>query len=63
VDNKIRRVSQQQLDGISMQDCFSQRDLLPAVLHLQLENAPFAMDHGDLAAQNIIVDCEYNITG
>jgi hypothetical protein len=46
-----------------MQDCFSQRDLLPAVLHLQLENGPFAMDHGDLAAQNIIVDCEYNIAG
>jgi hypothetical protein len=63
VDNKIQRVSQQQLDGISMQDCLFQHNLLPAVLHPQLENAPFAMDHGDLAAQNIIVDCEYNIRG
>ena len=44
-------------------DCIDQRNLLPDVLHVKLEDAPYAMDHGDLAPQDIIVDKEYNITG
>jgi hypothetical protein len=62
-ENKLRRVRNGQLCGITEQDCFDQRDLLHHVLYPELEEAPFAMDHGDLAAQNIIVDSEYNITG
>jgi len=33
------------------------------VLYPELEHAPFAIDHGDLAPLNIIVDSEYNVTG
>ncbi|KAF1993222.1 hypothetical protein P154DRAFT_625607 [Amniculicola lignicola CBS 123094] len=61
--NKFRRVRNNQLPGITEQDCFDQQSLLPQVLYPELEVAPFAMDHGDLAPMNIIVDSEYNITG
>ncbi|KAF2274411.1 uncharacterized protein EI97DRAFT_128266 [Westerdykella ornata] len=63
MDNKLRRVRNGQLPELTEQDCFDQRDLLRQVILPELENAPFAIDHGDLAAQNIIVDSEYNITG
>jgi hypothetical protein len=61
--NKLRRVRNGQLFGITEQDCFDQKNLLHQVLYPELEEAPFAIDHGDLAPLNIIVDSEYNITG
>ncbi|KAF2105493.1 hypothetical protein BDV96DRAFT_655571 [Lophiotrema nucula] len=36
--------------------------LLQQVLYPELENAPFAIDHGDLAPLDITVDSEYNVT-
>ncbi|KAH8691063.1 hypothetical protein GQ44DRAFT_744738 [Phaeosphaeriaceae sp. PMI808] len=62
-NNKLRRVRDGQLPGINEQDCFEQQRLLHQVLYPELENAPFAIDHGDLAPLNIIVDSEYNVTG
>ncbi len=32
------------------------------VLHPELEDMLFAIDHGDLSPPNIIVDFEYNVT-
>ncbi|KAF2240345.1 hypothetical protein BU26DRAFT_442836 [Trematosphaeria pertusa] len=63
IDNKLRRVRKGELPRLTEQDCFEQRRLLPQVLHLELENAPYAIDHGDLSPQNILADSEYNVTG
>jgi hypothetical protein len=52
-NNKLLRARKGQLPGITEQDC----------LDPELESAPFAIDHGDLAPQNIIVDSSYNIKG
>jgi hypothetical protein len=46
-----------------VKDCIDQQELLCQVLDPELEHAPFAIDHGDLAPSNIIVDAEYNVTG
>ncbi|KAH8727369.1 hypothetical protein GQ44DRAFT_582229, partial [Phaeosphaeriaceae sp. PMI808] len=62
-NNKLRRVRNGQLPSINEQDCFEQQSLLYQVLYPELESAPFAIDHGDLAPLNIIVDSEYNVTG
>ena len=62
-NNKLLRARKGQLPGITEQDCLDQKSLLDQVLHPELENAPFAIDHGDLAPQNIIVDSSYNIKG
>jgi aminoglycoside phosphotransferase (APT) family kinase protein len=37
--------------------------ILSDVLLPELDGAPFAMDHGDLAPQNIIIDAQHNVTG
>lgn len=37
--------------------------MLSGVLFPELDGAPFAMDHGDLAPQNILIDAQHNITG
>jgi len=63
IDNKITRVRNGRLPYITEQDCLDQRSLLSRVLHPELENAPFAIDHGDLSPLNILVDSDYNITG
>ena len=63
IDNKLRRVHNGDLPFLTTQDCLTQKALLPSVLHPELENAPFAIDHGDLSPLNIIVDSDHNITG
>jgi hypothetical protein len=63
IDNKFRRVRNGHLPFITEQDCFDQKSLLPKVLHPELEDTPFAIDHGDLSPLNIIVDSEHNVTG
>lgn len=37
--------------------------ILSDVLLLDLDEAPFAIAHGDLSPQNIIIDAYYNVTG
>ena len=63
IDDKVYRIRNGRLHEITEKDCVDQRNLLPTVLHTELEDAPYAIDHGDLAPGNIIVDVEYNITG
>jgi hypothetical protein len=62
-NNKLVRVRNGKLPGITTQDCFDQKYYLHRMLNPELEQAPFAIDHGDLAPSNIIVDSEYNVTG
>jgi hypothetical protein len=61
--NKLHRIRNGQLRDITEQDCSKQESLLRQVLYPELEDAPFALDHGDLAPLNIIVDSEHNVTG
>lgn len=63
IDNKFSRVRNGHLPDITERDCLDQQRLLPEVLHPELEDAPFAIDHGDLSPSNIIVDSDHNITG
>lgn len=63
IDNKFRRIRNGKLPIITEQDCFDQKSLLPKILHPELEDTPFAMDHGDLSPLNIIVDAKSNVTG
>ena len=63
MDNKLKRIRNGELPFITEQDCHDQKGLLPMVLHTELEDTPFALDHGDLSAQNILVDSEHNVTG
>lgn len=62
MDNKLSRVRDGKLPELSEQDCENQRRLLDTVLGPALGDI-FALDHGDLALSNIIVDSEYNISG
>jgi hypothetical protein len=62
-ENKIRRVRSGQLSDITEQDCLIQETFLHQVLDHEPKELPFAIDHGDLAPLNVIVDTEYNITG
>lgn len=62
INNKIHRVRNGLLPEITEQDCLEQKSLLSDVLIPELDDAPFAMDHGDLSPQNILVDSEYNVT-
>ncbi|KAM4054834.1 phosphotransferase enzyme family protein [Hirsutella rhossiliensis] len=63
ISNRRRRVCDGHLPGLTEQDCHDQQAILTSVLHPELEDAPFAMDHGDLSPQNILVDSAQNITG
>lgn len=63
IDNKIGRVRSGMLPELTEQDCLDQQKLLPDVLDPRLDDAPFAVDHGDLGPLNILVDAENNITG
>ncbi|SPQ25402.1 10de04a2-fcb5-4ae7-99f3-c83f92eb1240 [Thermothielavioides terrestris] len=65
VDGKIMRALTDEKPVFTPRDCFVHRALLPHVVHDALESEPsvFAISHEDLAAHNIIVDSEYNITG
>jgi hypothetical protein len=61
--HKIDRVRNGLLPEITEKDSLDQRNILSSVLLPELEDAPFTMDHGDLATQNIIIDAEHNVTG
>lgn len=51
------------LPDLSKEDCEAQRTLLSTVLYPELEDAPFAINHGDLSPLNIIVNSEHKVTG
>jgi hypothetical protein len=63
IDNKLRRARNGKSGGIIVQDCCDQKALLDQVLYPELNHAPFAIDHSDLAPLNIIVNSEYDVTG
>ncbi|KAK8150251.1 hypothetical protein G3M48_003317 [Beauveria asiatica] len=63
IQNKTRRVREGLLAGITEQDCSDQMNILSNVLLPELDEAPFAIAHGDLSPQNILIDAQHNVTG
>ena len=63
VDRKLRRIRKGQLRGVSVHDCLVQHELVHRIVHDVPEASSFVISHEDLAAQNIIVDDEFNIKG
>jgi hypothetical protein len=61
MENRLRRVRDRRIPGLSEQDCLDQQALLSQVLSRDRNSTVFAMDHGDIKPGNIIVDEEYNI--
>ena len=61
IDRKIMRVATGKQSEFELPDCFMQRALVRYAVHDALESSLFAISHGDLAAQNIIVNSAYNI--
>lgn len=60
---KLRQVRDGHLPDLNESDCLAQKALLLGILIPDLESAPFAVEHGDLSQDNIIVDTEWNIQG
>ncbi len=63
VDKKITRVCRGELSDVRVKDCFVLRAMLSKVIHQELNEYPFFIAHGDLSAQNIIIDSTYNVIG
>ena len=63
IQNKTRRVREGLLPEITEQDCSDQMNILSNVLLPELDEAPFAIAHGDLSPQNILIDAQHNVTG
>ena len=61
--NRLTRVAEGKIPGLSQQDCRDQQALLAKVLGMEGDDTTQAMDHGDFKPDNIIVDEEYNIKG
>ncbi|KAF6805203.1 hypothetical protein CPLU01_16004 [Colletotrichum plurivorum] len=65
IENKRSRVLSGRLPGLSEQACDDQKALLSRVLSINGQEGStekdFAIDHGDLKPENIIVDEEFNI--
>ncbi|KAI2091697.1 hypothetical protein LOZ36_000785 [Ophidiomyces ophidiicola] len=63
IKNKICRVREGLLPEITEQDCSDQMNILSNVLLPELDEAPFAIDHGDISPRNILIDGQHNVTG
>ncbi|KAI0397970.1 hypothetical protein F5Y17DRAFT_475786 [Xylariaceae sp. FL0594] len=61
VRNRRARVREGRILDISDQDCVDQQNLLDRFLDGEGGNTAFAMEHGDLKPDNLIVDDKHNI--
>lgn len=61
IRNRRTRVRDGKLLAISDQDCINQQSLLDHVLGQEQDNTIFALEHGDIKPENIIVDDNHNI--
>ncbi|KAJ5654575.1 hypothetical protein N7490_001578 [Penicillium lividum] len=63
IQNKIIRIRDGTLPELTEQDVSDQLSLLPTVLVPEVDDTSWAIDHGELVAENILIDAEHNITG
>ncbi|KAK4150081.1 hypothetical protein C8A00DRAFT_46435 [Chaetomidium leptoderma] len=63
VDGKIMRAATGKEPSFGIRDCLTHRALVRHVVNNALDSELFVLSHEALAAHNIIVDSDYNITG
>ncbi|KAK1766585.1 kinase-like domain protein [Phialemonium atrogriseum] len=63
IHGKMLRVCEGQLPGVLLHDCLVQQALVRKTVYEVPDDSSFALAHGDLAPESIIVDDEYNIKG
>lgn len=63
IQNKIVRIRDGKLPELTEQDVSDQQSLLPTVLIPDLDEYSWAIDHGELVGEKILVDSEHNIIG
>ncbi|KKP06141.1 hypothetical protein THAR02_01744 [Trichoderma harzianum] len=59
--NRSTQVREGRIPGLSEEDCFNQQALVCQVLGQDQHDTAFAVEHGDIKPNNIIVDENYNI--
>ncbi|KAL6794110.1 hypothetical protein J3E68DRAFT_450769 [Trichoderma sp. SZMC 28012] len=59
--NRSTQVREGRIPGLSEEDCINQQDLVCQVLGQDQDDTAFAVEHGDIEPNNIIVDEDYNI--
>ncbi|KAL6837303.1 hypothetical protein V8C40DRAFT_260322 [Trichoderma camerunense] len=59
--NRSTQVREGRIPGLSEKDCINQQDLVCQVLGQDQNDTAFAVEHGDIEPNNIIVDENYNI--
>ncbi|KAK4064393.1 hypothetical protein Trihar35433_7910 [Trichoderma harzianum] len=61
VKNRSTQVREGKISGLSEEDCINQQALVCQVLGQDQHDTAFAVEHGDIRPDNIIVDEDYNI--
>lgn len=59
--NRSNQVREGRIHGLSEEDCINQQALVCQVLGQDQHDTAFAVDHGDIKPNNIIVDEDYKI--
>ncbi|KFY67772.1 hypothetical protein V497_00236 [Pseudogymnoascus sp. VKM F-4516 (FW-969)] len=61
INRKIKRAQDSKLPGATVSECLGQQSLISEYLVPDLDQAPCVLVHGDLTAENIIVDQDFNV--
>ncbi|KAL7957692.1 hypothetical protein V8C34DRAFT_314695 [Trichoderma compactum] len=61
IKNRSTQVREGRIPGLSKEDCINQQALVCQVLGQAQNDTAFAVEHGDIKPNNIIVDEDYNI--
>ncbi|KFZ07804.1 hypothetical protein V501_06207 [Pseudogymnoascus sp. VKM F-4519 (FW-2642)] len=62
INRKIKRAENNKLPGATVSECLDQQSLMAGYLIPDLEDSPCVFVHGDLTAENVIVDEDFNVT-
>jgi hypothetical protein len=61
INRKIKRAENNKLPGATISECLDQQSLIAEYLMPDLDDAPCVLVHGDLTAENVIVDEDFNV--
>ncbi|KFY74438.1 hypothetical protein V499_05554 [Pseudogymnoascus sp. VKM F-103] len=61
INRKIKRAENNKLPGATISECLDQQSLIAEYLIPDLDNSPCVLVHGDLTAENVTVDEEFNV--
>ncbi|OBT74311.1 hypothetical protein VF21_06877 [Pseudogymnoascus sp. 05NY08] len=61
INRKIKRAENNKLPGATVSECLDQQSLIEEFLIPDLDDTPCVLVHGDLTAENVIVDEDFNV--